>query len=146
MNKKYPRFSYKDFIGMNDPKKITKMLRRKGAKLVGRGSSRIVFQISPNRVIKIDDDTEIDWVKRQNKCEVKKYNKHCDSGLLARCYWYSPDYTWLISEFAQPISEKEYQKWWRDNCDSISKLGLDDLWACNCGRVGNRIVIVDAGI
>lgn len=35
----YPRFSYKDFVGMNSPKEVVAFLEKKKAKLLGYGAS-----------------------------------------------------------------------------------------------------------
>jgi len=76
-----------------DPKSLRAVC--KSLKYMDSGSSRRVYRLNKTRVLKVASS------KRgfeQNKYEVFVYNSVGDS-LVARIYWYAPDYKWLISEY-----------------------------------------------
>lgn len=141
----YPRFTYRDFIGMNDPKEIISWLKDRKAKYLGCGASRQVFRISQQRVIKIE--YSLFNGRSQNKNEVKTSDQFGKTGMVTKCFWYHPKYVWIISEYANKIDHSTFKKWYEWQHQEIRrKLRVTDLVACNCGRINNRIVIVDCGL
>lgn len=143
--KNYPRFTYRDFLGMNRSNEIIRWLNDRGAKHLGCGASRHVYRISPKRVIKVE--YSLYYGKSQNKHEVQKSDQFGDTGLVAKCYWYHPSYVWIISEFAERVqSDRKYWKWHNDNSAKFSAMKIADIGKCNVGAIGNRFVLVDLGL
>jgi hypothetical protein len=131
---------------MNDPREIIRFLKKRKAKHLGCGASRHVFRISPRRVIKVEY-TKFGGNISQNKNDVKKSDRFGKTGLVAKCFWYHPKYVWIISEYAERIDQKTFRKWYHKYGEEIlENLRISDLAQRNCGKIKNKIVIVDCGL
>lgn len=66
-------------------------------KVIGYGSSRMVVQLTPKVVLKLAKNKA---GIAQNEVEYAAYEKVEDCSLIARIFWYDPDFEWLICEKA----------------------------------------------
>lgn len=72
---------------------------------LGEGSSRSVYRISKDRVLKVagGNRADINIGLAQNEAEVQAYtNPKTDKDIVPRIYDYHPEYFWLISEQVMP--------------------------------------------
>jgi len=80
--------------------------------LSNEGTSRIVFLLSSKKVLKLcqlslKDPKVKERGIAQNKAEVK--NSSEIASIVTKVFDYAPDYTWIVSEIARPLtSEKEF--------------------------------------
>jgi len=144
----------KDFLNFTSAEDILSFLTEKKAKYLGRGSSRIVYRISPRRVIKVAYDST--WIKKgagkaQNKREVEVNDQYGDSGLFARVIWYHPRYLWLISEFAQNLekagdSSFPGEDFFEKHKRKLNNWQVLDLYCPTAfGKIGKKVVVRDYG-
>jgi len=80
--------------------------------LSNEGTSRIVFLLSSKKVLKLcqlslKDPKVKERGIAQNKAEVK--NSSEIASIVTKVFDYAPDYSWIVSEIARPLtSEKEF--------------------------------------
>lgn len=74
---------------------------------IGRGSSRAVYQLDDEKVIKVAIDPK---GVAQNSAEVKVYSKYRGFDLFPQIYDYSPDGLWLVSEFVLPAESGDFRE------------------------------------
>lgn len=135
----------RDIEGLSNSEIIRKL--RENCEWVGSGSSRVVFAISPRRVIKLADSAA---GIAQNKREVKISERWGYSGVLARVIWYHPDYSWIVSERAKSLNYMSPPNL-KSSCSfhwKISeKAGIWDIEIVdNWGIIGRRLVLCDYGL
>ena len=108
---------------------------------VGSGSSRVVYALSPRRVIKL---AEGEAGIEQNAQEVKISEKYGHTGLLARVIWYHPEYRWIVAERVRKLPEHrtvpEFPRVFND-ADIMDTEHVD-----NWGLLGKRLVLCDYGL
>lgn len=68
--------------------------------LLGHGSARCVYEIDSGRVLKLGFEGD---GARQNKGEFRVFTQSNHDPILARVYSHAPDFSWLISEKADPL-------------------------------------------
>lgn len=118
---------------------------RKTAMFIGAGSSRIVFAISPKKVIKLaggrDEDsltTRSRWVaagRGQNKIEYNSFKQATTEmqELLPRIYKAASNFDWLLTELVRPISSD-------DELQNLLKLSNEQYssWMTSLSRGGKN--------
>lgn len=108
-------FDLKQFKSMPPIKQIL-FLKQKG-KVVGEGSSRRVYLLDQNTVLKLAKNEK---GLAQNKTEVESFKDPLTNGLVTKIYDYSMDFRWLISEIARPISNmQEFGKLLGENAEDF---------------------------
>jgi len=122
------RFNFEVFKGIKDLGGQLEYLRNT-AMYIDAGSSRIVFAISPTRVIKLaggmDDSREgemLEWSRvgrEQNKAEYELYNDAPGKvkNLLPIVYRGDSNFDWIMSELVRPL---------RSDNELMELLGLDE--------------------
>jgi hypothetical protein len=130
-------------------------------KELGEGSSRVVFDLSPDKVLKItgyDDNEDAGPDPRgiaQNKEEVNIYTNPKTKPVITRVFDFDPEYRWLISEKAHELNWQEFEQ----RSDEINNIiqdlvnGLDvDIDSKDLQRPeqwgitkDGRLVIIDYG-
>lgn len=96
---------------------------RRDTKSFGEGSSRYVYKVGPDRVIKVGKGTK---GAAQNKAEVDA--ETCGhQKYYAEVYEHANDYSWIISELAKPVSKKELESLLTVDLDTLYS-GLMSLW------------------
>lgn len=134
-------FKYTDFIGFKTANEIINYLESYRVKCIGEGCSRRVYRISPNKVIKIQHD----WELNQNKVEAG-LSDNISHKHIAKVHWYHHKYLWIIADYATKINSKIAQKWCENNYNYfLNNFGIDDLCEFNVGRVNGKIVVIDYG-
>jgi len=92
---------------------VFEILENHGVKKLGEGSSRTVFRISTNRVIKVagGDQADIGAGLGQNETEVSVYTNPRTKNIVSKIYDYHKNYWWIISERVIPFkSPVEFQE------------------------------------
>lgn len=78
---------------------------RRDTRLMGEGSSRYVYKIGPDRVIKIGlGEVGADQNKAEVDAELCGNEKY-----YAEVYEYADDYSWIISELAAPVPKAKLE-------------------------------------
>jgi hypothetical protein len=135
----------RDIDGLSNSEILRKL--RESCEWVGSGSSRVVFALSPRRVIKIADSAA---GIAQNKREVKISERWGYTGVLARVIWYNQDYSWIVSERAKMLNymnppalkSKGATHWKLSEKAEIWDIEIVDNW----GIIGRRLVLCDYGL
>lgn len=89
---------------------------------IGEGSSRVVFQIDDERVIKLSNNEDLDDIGvEQNKLEWQIIQDKRDVDLFPKGFYASKKYTWIIVEYVIPIymngeNEDEQEKLFLQGC------------------------------
>lgn len=144
--------SIKEIEKYDSSKKLINFLKKK-AEYVGKGSSRIVYRISKNRVVKVAMPGKyFDAAKAQNKQEVSITENYSGRNLFAEASWYHPDYIWVVSQYAQQNNKVSYdaiQLFMKTNKNFLKK--MPKSFACDVGYtfqfgiIKNKLVMVDYG-
>jgi len=74
---------------------------------LGRGSSRVVFLLSNRYVLKLALPAAGEKGIQQNKGEISVYTNPASKGVVTAIYDQHPNYHWLVSEIAKPITKPE---------------------------------------
>lgn len=95
---------------LNEFSKLTSFLKRKEycdkhLTKLGRGSSRIAYQVDDDKVLKIAYNKK---GIAQNQSEYQTSSDRYD--IMARVYEYNRDYLWLEMELAKPLKEKDFMR------------------------------------
>lgn len=72
---------------------------------VGKGSSRIVFALSSNKVLKLAQPNAHEKGLAQNELEVETFTNPKMRPVLAAIYEYDPKYLWVVAEITRPFQE-----------------------------------------
>ena len=76
---------------------------------VSEGSSRIVYTLSDNMVLKLANECYTDGGIAQNRREFSLYQK-INSPLLTRIFYHDKRFTYLVSESVLPCSVEDFEK------------------------------------
>jgi hypothetical protein len=94
----------------DDPDEMIEYLKYEaGLPYYGKGSSRVVFGVSPEKVIKVAHDLDKDIAAgiEQNAAEVDVFTNPATKNIVAKVFDYHPDFLWIISErieqFQDPV-------------------------------------------
>lgn len=79
---------------------------RSKLELLGEGSSRIVFILSSNKVLKISKN---DAGIAQNEAEVDIYTRPNIKPIVTKIFDFASDYSWVISELVRPATESDIE-------------------------------------
>jgi hypothetical protein len=82
---------------------------------LGEGSSRIVFALSGDKVLKISKNKA---GIAQNEAEVSIFTHSKNNKLVTRIFDFSPDFKWIISELVKPLGRGEFR----------AITGIDEDW------------------
>ena len=89
---------------------------------IGQGSSRIVFQIDDEKVLKLAKNTGGIY---QNKWEWNFYKNLNDIEILPEVYTCSDNYTYIVTDYVLPVEEMDFKKIlgvsWDDFLEDILK-------------------------
>lgn len=99
-----PSFSLKELDGIWDYEDKFEYCCEHLGEPIGEGSSRAVFQIDDNRVLKLASDNV---GTTQNDIEINYYERFEHLGLFPMIYGNSEDSEWIISEYVLPLSEED---------------------------------------
>lgn len=72
---------------------------------IGAGTSRVVFQIDDNKVLKLAKNSK---GIAQNEYEYEHYYP-ANQDVLPQCYEADENYTWIVSEYVLPAQEKDFE-------------------------------------
>lgn len=107
-------FSFEELNSLPSFAKKLKYCKQYLGKQIGSGSSRIVFQIDDEKVLKLAKNRK---GLAQNEYEYDNYYA-CDDDVLPRCYECADDYSWIVSEYVLPARVKDFKvvfgMSWRD--------------------------------
>lgn len=142
----------KHFEGLETVPQLIDFLNKHGAKYIDSGSSRMVYRISPNRVIKIAQDgyyTTPGAGRAQNQREVEVTEKYGHTKLFANVTYYHNNYLWIIARYAKGYEADEYDEedFVQKHKEELNKFGIGDLEdnPFNFGVINNRLVVLDYG-
>ncbi len=137
--------------------------------LIEEGSSRVVYRLSPDLVIKvakllprISEAKFSDLGKKhrriigilQNRQEVLISSDCLSLNLVAKTYLHHPKYHWIVSEYCEPFFAA-YEEFYehiskRMLCKMdglVDKYGIDDIGPGNVGKnKKGRLVLIDYGM
>lgn len=99
-----PSFSLKELDGIWDYEDKFEYCCEHLGEPIGEGSSRAVFQIDDNRVLKLASDNV---GVTQNDIEIDYYERFEHLGLFPMIYGNSEDSEWIISEYVLPLSKED---------------------------------------
>ncbi len=100
-NKLEPKFDLNEFKSITSIKnRLSYVTNRLGK--VGRGSSRIVFKLPANKVIKIARNLK---GMAQNKAEIDISGDGFSNEIIAKVFDHDINGSWLEAEFASPLTE-----------------------------------------
>lgn len=99
-----PSFSLKELDGIWDYEDKFEYCCEHLGEPIGEGSSRAVFQIDDNRVLKLASDNV---GVTQNDIEINYYERFEHLGLFPMIYGNSEDSEWIISEYVLPLSKED---------------------------------------
>jgi hypothetical protein len=119
-----------------DVEHVFEILEQSGVKKLGEGSSRSVYRIATNKVIKVagGERADIDAGMGQNQAEVSVYTNPTTKNIVPIIYDYHPDFWWIISErvnvYKSPV---EFQQdtglssaFTRELIETLSQYGVED--------------------
>ena len=99
-----PSFSLEELDGIWDYEDKFEYCCEHLGEPIGEGSSRAVFQIDDDRVLKLASDN---IGVTQNNIEIDYYERFEHLGLFPMIYGNSEDSEWIISEYVLPLSEED---------------------------------------
>ena len=99
-----PAFSLEELDGIWDYEDKFEYCCEHLGEPIGEGSSRAVFQIDDDRVLKLASDN---IGVTQNNIEIDYYERFEHLGLFPMIYGNSEDSEWIISEYVLPLSEED---------------------------------------
>lgn len=100
------RFNFQKFRNMSSLDDMVRYVTTH-LKQVGAGSSRRVFIFSGNKVIKLARNHA---GLGQNREELNVFTNPKTAAIVARIFDYDPDFFWILSETARPITEVEFEE------------------------------------
>lgn len=146
-----PRSQYHDIISDKEQEIVSKV-ESKGYEKLGSGTSRIVFSLNKNSVVKIPRPTSKHYNgKLDNKREHKQYINANEEQikLLAPVHNVGSNYQWLIMEKSSQIRghESEIEDGFYDKCKDANINLLDDTVCWNVGYISsnNQDCLIDYG-
>jgi len=149
--KDLPRSQYHDIIS-NKEQEIVSKVESRGYKKLGSGTSRIVFSLNPNEVVKIPRPSSENYNgKLDNKTEYKQYNRANteQKKLLAPVHKVGSKYQWLVMEKSPQIRghESEISDAFFDQCETANINLLGDMLGWNVGYIpsNNQDCLIDYG-
>lgn len=95
-------FDLEHFVELNNIEEIINYAKD-NLKLIGRGSSRIVFKINDNYCLKIALPDNLETAILQNKSEFESSNNY--PNLTAKIKKHHNDFYWIIAELAKPLKD-----------------------------------------
>jgi len=149
--KNLPRSQYHDIIS-NEEQEIVSKIESEGYRKLGSGTSRLVFLLNNNEVVKIPrPKTENYNGVADNKKEYKQYQKSNteQKKLLAPVHKVGSNYQWLVMEKSPQIRghESEITDAFFDQCENANIDLLGDMVGWNVGYIpsNNQDCLIDYG-
>lgn len=149
--KDLPRSQYHDIIS-NEEQEIVSKVENKGYRKLGSGTSRIVFSLNQNEVVKIPRPSSENYNGvLDNKTEYKQYKKASteQKKLLAPVHNVGSNYQWLVMEKSTQIRghESEISDKFFDQCENANINLLGDMVSWNVGYIqsNNQDCLIDYG-
>lgn len=97
-------FDWNTFKSLSSLDEMEQYCLKTLGKPLGKGSSRIVFALSSNKVLKLAKNISGgDKGRAQNKLEVETFTNPKAKAVVAKIYDYDPAYNWIISEITRPF-------------------------------------------
>lgn len=113
-----PSFSLDVIKGMDDYRRICDYCYHQLGNIIGRGSSRYVFQIDDERCIKVARNNK--GIGQNN--EERMWDKQ-DYDFIPKIYEFDPDGKWIVCEYVLPAERKDFEHCigmnWKQFCDFV---------------------------
>lgn len=104
------KFNLNYFISIKDIEQQIDYLDENLTQL-GKGSSRFVYLLNNQTVIKIINPSNLSAALAQNKTEVLLSQNNKINSILTKIYKWADDYSWVIAELVTPLkSPEEFEK------------------------------------
>lgn len=109
-------FSYEELNSLSSFAKKIAYCKQHLGRHIGNGSSRVVFQIDDEKVLKLAKNKK---GLAQNEYEYGHYYA-CDDDVLPRCYECADDYSWIVAEYVLPARVQDFKvvfgMTWKEFC------------------------------
>lgn len=96
-------FDIRKLEQMDEAGEIFHYMHEQRVPIIGEGSSRFVYKISPRFVLKLAIFDRVGKGRGQNQAEVESYTDPETRHFLNRIYKFDDDYDWVIAELVKPI-------------------------------------------
>ena len=119
-----PEFSLEELSSIKSFANKVKYCKQYLGMSIGSGSSRTVFQIDDEKVLKLAKNAK---GIAQNEYEYDNYYA-CNDDVLPRCFECADDYSWIISEYVLPATKNDFKvvfgMTWDEFCGWLNRTKL----------------------